>query len=76
MCVSVLPGLLCLLIVYTLPTYIYLVCYTYLVSIAPISTCIRDETGLDHLGNLGHILPKSTGSDPLLKISMSDPDTA
>ena len=37
-------------------------------------TCNRVETGLGHLGHPGHILSGSSGSDPLYKISRSDPD--
>ena len=39
----------------------------------------RVETGLGHLGYLGHpghVFAGSSGSDPLYKISGSDPDSA
>ena len=41
--------------------------------------CYRVETGSGHPGNPGHpghILSGSSGSDPLYKISGSDPDSA
>ena len=36
----------------------------------------RVETGSGHPGHPGHVLPGSTGSDLLYKISGSDPDSA
>ena len=37
---------------------------------------IRVETASGHPGYPGHILSRSTGSDPVYKISRSDPDSA
>ena len=39
------------------------------------STCTRVETGSGYLGQLGHVLFGSSGSDPVYKISKSDPDS-
>ena len=36
--------------------------------------CYRVETGSGHPGHPGHIFSGSSGSDPLYKISGSDPD--
>ena len=36
---------------------------------------IRVETGLGHLGQLGHISSRSSKSDTFYKISGSDPDS-
>ena len=38
--------------------------------------CIRVETGSCYPGHPGHILSGSSGSDPLYKISGSDPDSS
>ena len=38
--------------------------------------CIRVGTRLSHLGQPGHVLSRSTGSDLVYKISGSDPDFA
>ena len=38
--------------------------------------CIRVETGSGHLGHPGHILSGSSVSDPLYKLSGSDPDSS
>ena len=41
--------------------------------------CIRVETGSGHPGypgQLGHVLSRSSGSDPVYKISGSDLDSA
>ena len=35
----------------------------------------RAETGSGHLGRPDHILPRSSGSDPLYKIFGPDPDS-
>ena len=37
--------------------------------------CVRVETGLGHPGQPGHILSGSSGSDPVYKISGSDPNS-
>ena len=34
------------------------------------------ETRSGHLGQLGHVLSRSSGPDPVNKISRSDPDSA
>ena len=36
----------------------------------------RVEIGLGYPGQLGHVLSGSSGSDPVYKISGSDPDSA
>ena len=40
------------------------------------SSYSRVETGSGHPGQLGHVLSGSSGSDPIYKISGSDPDSA
>ena len=60
----------------------YISCVAYILCLACLpedDTCTSVVTGSghpDHLGQPGHILPGSMGSDPLYKVSGSDPDFA